>query len=321
MPLHLRTPLLHSLPMSRRAGASVWLKMEALQPSGSFKLRGVGLACETALRQGARRFLSSSGGNAGLAVAHAARRLGVPATVVVPQSTPEQARGLIAEEAAEVVVHGETWQEANAHAQALRDAHTAFVHPFDDPLLWAGHASMIDEVAEDGLRPDAVVLSVGGGGLFCGVVEGLRRQGWNDVPVIAVETEGAASFHRALQAGHPVELERIDTVATTLGAKRVCERSVALAQEHPVRSLVVSDRAAVAACQRFLDEHRVLVEPACGAALSALDAALPGLPPDARVLAIVCGGAGVTAAQLQRLAEQTGAAATSSIGLMQRLRA
>jgi L-serine/L-threonine ammonia-lyase len=174
MVLHIETPLLESGAMATRPGQSVWLKMEALQPSGSFKLRGIGHACEQYALRGARRFVSSSGGNAGIAAAHAGRRLGVPVMVVVPESASLRARELIAREGAEVVVHGASFQEANALAQSMLGEHDAFIHPFDDPLLWDGHATMMDEVARAGFKPDAVVLSVGGGGLLCGVVEGLH---------------------------------------------------------------------------------------------------------------------------------------------------
>lgn len=96
MPMHLNTPLLHSPALSQAAGVPVWLKMDALQPPGSFKLRGVGLACETRARAGAQRFVSSSGGNAGIAVAYAGRQLGLPVLVVVPETTTARARELIA---------------------------------------------------------------------------------------------------------------------------------------------------------------------------------------------------------------------------------
>ena len=93
-----------------------------------------------------------------------------------------------------------------------------------------------------------IVLSVGGGGLLAGVVEGLRRNAWEDVALIAVETEGADSFHRSLQAGVRVQLEAITSIATSLGAKQVCEQAFRLAREHQVFSLVVSDRSAISAC-------------------------------------------------------------------------
>ncbi|WP_298960414.1 pyridoxal-phosphate dependent enzyme [uncultured Methylobacterium sp.] len=299
MPLHIATPLIESRPLSLAAGCEVWAKMEALQPSGSFKIRGIGAACAHHAAHGKRRFVSSSGGNAGLAVAYAGRRLGIPVTVVVPETTSATARELIAREEADLVVHGASWQEANARALALVDAETAFLHPFDDPLLWAGHASMIDEAVAAGLPFDAVVVSVGGGGLMAGVAEGLARHGRTAVPIVAVETEGAASLAAAIRAGAPVELPAITSLATSLGAKRVCDRAFRLTRTRPVHSVTVTDGAAVAACTRFLADHRVLVEPACGAALAVLYDRHEILAPFRRVLAIACGGATATVGQLQ----------------------
>ncbi|WCD77701.1 pyridoxal-phosphate dependent enzyme [Pseudomonas sp. TUM22785] len=298
MTLHIQTPFIHSRPLSLAAGTEVWLKLEALQPSGSFKLRGIGAACEAHARQGKRRFISSSGGNAGIAVAYAGRCLSIPVTVVVPETTTERAKALIRQEGAEVIVHGAAWHEANALAQSMLGATDAFIHPFDDPLLWQGHASLVDEVAASGFRPDAVLLSVGGGGLFSGVVEGLQRNGWNTVPVITAETTGAASFARALEAGRRIELERIDSVATSLGARQVCERAFALGRSHPVQAQVVSDRAALEACERFLDEQRILVEPACGAALALAYAGNEVLRVHGRVMVVVCGGVTATLEQI-----------------------
>lgn len=299
MTLHVETPLIESRPLGAAAGRKVWLKLEALQPPGSFKLRGVGHACETYKARGARRFVSSSGGNAGLAVAYAGRLLKIPVTVVVPETTTERAKELLRMENAEVVVRGASWQEANDFAHSLTGDADAFIHPFDDPLLWHGHATLIDETSREGLRPDAVVLSVGGGGLLSGVVEGLRRNGLRDVPVVAVETEGAASFREALKAGRAVELERITSVATSLGAKRVCEQALRWSEEHPVRSVVLSDRSALAACERFLADHRILVEPACGVSLAAVYENVPELESFGTVLIVVCGGATATVEQIK----------------------
>ena len=303
--MHLNTPLLESLPLSRAAGRRVWLKLEALQPTGSFKLRGIGLACEHHLRQGARRLLCSSGGNAGLATAYAGRKLGLPVTVVVPTSTSQHAQNLLLQEGAQLRVHGSSWQEAHALALSLLGPQDAFIHPFDDPLLWDGHASMVDEVRASACpKPAGVVLAVGGGGLLCGVSLGLQRNGWGDVPLLAVETEGAASLHTALQAGRRVTLDAIDSIATSLGARQVCEQAFALAQTGQVRSSTVSDRSAVAACLRFLDDHRLLVEPACGAALALLYARAPVLEDLDSLLVIVCGGASSTAAMLHQWQQQ-----------------
>ena len=302
MTLHTETPLIESAAMAATEGQKVWLKMEALQPPGSFKIRGIGHACEQYKLRGARRFISSSGGNAGIAAAYAGRHLGLPVTVVVPETTTERARELIRREGADIIVHGASFQEANALAQSMVGPHDAFIHPFDDPLLWQGHASMIDEVAAAGLAPDVVVLSVGGGGLLCGVVEGLHRQGWGHVPVIAVETAGADSLAQAMSANRRVELPGISSIATSLGARQVSEQAFACSSAHPVVSVVVSDRDAVGACLRFMDDHRVVVEPACGAALAVVYGGAHELVGYKNVLVIVCGGVTATVGQLEKWA-------------------
>jgi L-serine/L-threonine ammonia-lyase len=294
MPLHIDTPLIRSARLSR-AGADVWLKMDALQPSGSFKLRGIGAACTHHAATGRTKFVSSSGGNAGIAVAYAGRQLGVAVTVFVPETTTETAKTLIREQGAEIVVGGASWQEANQAALAAIDETAAFIHPFDDPLLWDGHATLIDEVVAAGVAFDAVVLSVGGGGLLCGIAAGLARNGLDTVPIVAVETAGADSLAEAIAAGRPVELPAITSIATSLGARRVCDQAYELTRSRPIESRIVSDSAAVDACLHFLDDHRVLVEPACGAALAAVYG--DALPYD-RILVVVCGGATASLAQL-----------------------
>ncbi len=298
MALHIDTPLLNSRALSLHSERAIWLKLEALQPPGSFKIRGIGLACEEYARRGASRFISSSGGNAGIAVAYAGRQLGIPVIVVVPETTSARARALIAQEGAEVIVHGAAWQEANALAQSMLTPQDAFLHPFDDPLLWQGHAGMIDEVARAGVKPDAVVLSVGGGGLLAGVAEGLRRNGWDDVALVAVETQGAASLAAAVAARDHVALPAVTSIATSLAARQVCAQAFHISQTRPLHSVVVSDKAAVDACQRFIADQRLVVEPACGAALAAVYERVPQLAPYRNVLVIVCGGVTATTQQL-----------------------
>lgn len=300
MPLHCHTPLVESRPLSLAAGREVWLKLDALQAPGSFKIRGIGLACEEYVRQGKRRFISSSGGNAGIAVAYAGRMLSIPVIVVVPETTTERAKELIRQENAQVIVHGATWHEANALALSMVGEHDAMLHPFDDPLLWRGHATLIDEVVQAGFKPDAVVLSVGGGGLFSGVVEGLHRNGWHDVPVVTAETHGAESLAASVKAGKRVALAAITSIATSLGAKEVCQQAFDLTQSHPIRTSVVSDAAALAACERFLDDHRILVEPACGASLALAYEQVPQLDGFDKILIVVCGGVTATVDQLRR---------------------
>ncbi len=298
MILHLDTPLIYSHVLSDQLDKHLWLKMEALQPSGSFKIRGIGHACQHYAEQGKTRFVSSSGGNAGIAVAYAGRRLNIPTLVVVPETTSEHARRLIQRENAELLVIGKNWNEANEHAQALLQDSDAFIHPFDDPLLWEGHASLIAEVAAQGIRPDAVLLAVGGGGLLSGVAQGMQEQGWHDTPIIAVETEGTASLGESMRKRSHVTLDAVHGIATSLAARRVCDQAYALSQTRPVQAIQVSDAQAVSACLRFLSDHRVLVEPACGAALAALYLDHDALASHQNILVVVCGGSTATLEQL-----------------------
>jgi L-serine/L-threonine ammonia-lyase len=106
--------------------------MEAMQPPGSFKIRGIGLACQEYAKRGALHFIASSAGNAGIAVAYAGRQMGVPVTVVVPETASERAKELIRQENAVIIVHGESWQEANDFAQSMVGERDAFLHPFDE---------------------------------------------------------------------------------------------------------------------------------------------------------------------------------------------
>jgi L-serine/L-threonine ammonia-lyase len=275
----------------------VLFKLDALQPSGSFKLRGVGRYCEAAVAAGATAIVCASGGNAGFAAAWAGRRLGVPVTIVVPQSTSAEARTAIASTGAGVIVHGAAFDEAAAHATTLAESlGAANVHPFDHPLLWEGHATLIDEVVAAGAEFDGVITSVGGGGLLLGLLQGLARNGRGDVPVLAVETEGADALSRSLAAGSPVTLPGITSIATSLGARRVADAAFEAARGPTVISLTVTDAQAVSGCLRAADRLRLLVEPACGAAIAALDHRAASAFD--RPLVVVCGGIGVSLARL-----------------------
>lgn len=276
--------------------------MECHQPSGSFKIRGIGHLCTERASAGYRHFVIASGGNAGLAVAYAGQQLAVPVTVVLPKSTKAMMKKKIEDMGATVEVIGENWNAAHGHAIELAQADdSCYIHPFDHPLLWQGHASLIEEAAEQMEEPDAIVVSVGGGGLFSGVMEGLEQVAWNTTKVIAVETKGADSLHYALEQGQLTSLNEINSIATSLGAKQVCDQAWEWAQQERVTSVVVPDAHAVLAMRYFLDEYQVLVEPACGAALAAVYVNTPVLQEHQRILVIVCGGAGVDLSHLQTL--------------------
>ncbi len=288
--LHHRTPLLAHRQLSTQLNKSVWLKMENMQPSGSFKMRGLGSLCQRAKQRGATHFVCPSGGNAGFAAAMSGAALGVKTTILVPESTSQNVREAIEALGAELLVIGSVWDETNQAALAMsRVEEAVYIPPFDHPDIWDGNATLIDEAAQDA-QFDVVICSVGGGGLLAGVVLGLQRNNLKHVPVIAVETEGAASFHAAVRAGELVTLDKIDTIATTLGSKRVAQRALDLSREHTIHSVLVTDRQATDACVAFADDMRTLVEPACGAALAVAYQNLDVLKPFRKPLIVVCGG-------------------------------
>lgn len=314
--LHISTPLHESLALSKVAGTKVYLKLDNTQPTGSFKMRGIGHFCQKAAEDGCKHFVCSSGGNAGLAAAFAAQKLKIPATILVPSSTPAFTIERLREHGATVEVVGKVWDEANEQAVKLcKNNGWFYVSPFDHPLVWEGHSSLVWELRESlPSKPGAIVLSVGGGGLLCGVVQGLKEVGWSDVPVIAMETKGAESLNASIKAGRLVTLPDITSVAKTLGAKRVSEKALDTALKYKVLSEVVSDCEAVRAVEKFLDDERMLVEPACGASLAAVYSGVVcrlqregSLPSKLHSLVmIVCGGSGITIPQLQQYKQQLG---------------
>jgi L-serine/L-threonine ammonia-lyase len=292
-PLHTQTPILFSQHLKNTIGKSVYFKMEALQPTGSFKIRGIGRLCQHYAMAGKKQFVASSGGNAGIAVAYAGQQLDIPTTVFIPSTTHEIYIKEIKLYGANVVVAGDVWDEAHQAASSFAVEHdAAYIPPFDHPLLWAGHASMLYEVAETGFCPDVIIAAVGGGGLACGLLEGMHQQSWTDVPLIAVETAGADSFSQSIKANQLMTLPKITSKATSLGAKRITPALWAWREKHKIESVVVTDEAAEAGARAFAQDKRILVELSAGAALSIVYDNHPIIEPYESILVIVCGGVG-----------------------------
>jgi len=309
MALHMETPLIESLPLGHTAGRKVLLKLECVQPAGSFKLRGVGALCEKLYAEGKRVLVCASSSNAGYATAYAARLLGAKAVIVAPEGSPEEALSAIRLLNAEVIVHGAVWYDANDLALELvrQDPEKAYVSSYDDPVLWSGHATMIDELAKQCDKPDAIVCSVGGGGLLSGILEGLDRNGWSDVAVIGCGAYGANAFAASMEAGKLTRIPAASSIITCIGAEIVTPRIMELSKTHNLGAYLTSDLRAVEACERFLDDHRLLVDPSCGVSLAALYENTPLLGNAKTVVSIVCGGVGIKLAKLRRmrlLAEQ-----------------
>jgi L-serine/L-threonine ammonia-lyase len=153
---------------------------------------------------------------------------------------------------------------------------------------------LVEEVADAGLVPDAIVVSVGGGGLLCGVLEGIESVGWSDLRVVACETRGANCLARSLESGSLVTLDAIDSIAKSLGALTPAVAALEQARTHSVDSFVCTDRQALNGCFSFANDHRLIVEPACGAALASIYERAEVLKNLGSVLVVVCGGVAVS---------------------------
>ncbi|KAA8496081.1 L-serine dehydratase/L-threonine deaminase [Porphyridium purpureum] len=325
--LYVHTPLIESAYLSARVGRRVLLKLDAVQPSGSFKIRGMSEVARSAKQSGQTLLVSSSGGNAGMAAAYAARKSGLRAHIFVPSTTPQMMRDRIADEGAVVQVHGSVWDEAHGAAvemvQRLGPSIAKLVSPFDDPILWRGHASLVDELHKDlhGEAPAAIIASVGGGGLFMGILEGLDARGkaWDQVVAVAVETSGADSFAQSFKSGTLVSLPAITSVASSLGAKtvsrtlfnRCCslegDKRGAANLQRPIKSVVLDDRDAIRACLEFAVQQRLLVEPACGVAIAAVERVareLGNSESNRPIVVVVCGGNIISPGMLQSYARK-----------------
>ncbi|KAH8781566.1 tryptophan synthase beta subunit-like PLP-dependent enzyme [Hyaloscypha sp. PMI_1271] len=328
-----QTPLIRSAALSLEAGCNIYLKLETLQPSGSFKSRGIGNLMSKALLSHPPskpvHFYCSSGGNAGLACVTAATALHRPATIVVPMSTSALMVQKLKALGADVVQHGMHWSEADTFLREqllARDEGGVYVPPFDHGDLWEGHSSLVDEVEMQmrGLRKeyDGIVCSVGGGGLFAGVMEGLERHGRlrggkrAEVKVLVMETEGADSLNFSLREGELRRLDAITSIATSLGAAQVARKAYEWGQRPEVQSCVFSDAEAAMACVKFADDERIVVESACGVSIAPAynDTLHTLLYPELsdeefaeiNVVIVVCGGSNVTLKVLEGYKEKYG---------------
>lgn len=281
-----RTPLQRSATLSRIMGCEVYLKLEMLQKTGSFKVRGafnkmLGLAAGS-------RVVAVSGGNHGQAVAYAAGKLGFHARVYMPASTPanyvEATRGYGAE-----VVLPEDIHTAFEKAQTDEREGWVFVHPFDDVEVIAGQGTLGLEILEDLPAATDVLVSLGGGGMATGVaaaIKGSRPM----VRMWGVETAGADCMAQALAAGHLVRLEAITSIARTLGAPSASELTLAAAQRWFERVEVVSDAATMEALIFLLERTKLLTEPAAACTWAAAQALKGHFRANAKLVLVLCGG-------------------------------
>lgn len=264
------TPLMHVRWLSDLVGGPVFLKCENLQRTGSFKIRGAynriaGLSDE----ERARGVVAASAGNHAQGVALAASRLGVPSTVFMPTGATLPKIEATAGYGAQVRLSGETLTEALAAAQDFAERTGAvFIHPFDHPDIIAGQATVGLEIAEQLPDVRSVVVCTGGGGLLAGVCLGLAQV--PDVRIVGVQAAGAASYVPSLEAGHPVALPDLQTLADGIAVGRPGDLPFGIISDAGVEIMTVDDEQIARASVMCLERSKMVVEPAGAAALAAV---------------------------------------------------
>jgi len=267
----------------------VWLKLELFQRTGSFKLRGA-LNCLQALDEPARRrgVVAASAGNHAVSVAFAARSLGVHAKLAMPRHASPARIAACREQQAELIFTDTIHQAFAVAQQLVADEGRSMVHPFDGPRTAEGTATIGLELMRQVRGLDAVVVPVGGGGL-CGGIAAAVKQINPRCQVFGVEPLGADAMYRSFQAGHPVQLDRVDTIADSLGAPYALDYSYSVCKRFVDEIVRVDDGALVAAMQHLFTDMKLVTEPAAAAATAALLGPLRERLDGKRVALVVCG--------------------------------
>jgi threonine dehydratase len=264
-------------------GFAVILKLEQLQVSGTFKARGAFNRC---LSSGAKEMVAASGGNHGIAVAYAAKTLGMTAHIFVPETAPRAKVEKLQALGAKVRQVGSQYAEALAASLVFAQENAFPVsHAYDQFETLCGQGTVAREWQEQSPKLDTVLVAVGGGGLIGGMAAWLQ----GDVKIVAVETETCATLHDAMKAGQPIDVEVSGYAADALGARRIGSLMFPLAQQFIAQSVLVSDAAVRAAQGQAWREARIAAEPAGATAWAALASGAYVPQPGERVGVLVCG--------------------------------
>jgi threonine dehydratase len=283
-----RTPTLSATSLGKPFGVELYLKAELFQKTGSFKVRGVvNKVRQLEAAEIARGFITLSAGNHGAALSWAATAAGSRATVVMPaHAVPSKVEKVRAYGGEPVLWAGSLIDETH-RIEAERGL--TFVHPFDDPAMIAGHASLALEILEDVPDPDFVIVPVGGGGLISGVATAIKLTR-PATQVIGVEPTGADVIVRSLASGRPEKLEKPTSVADGLCAPFAGDHTFVHVRQYVDRVVLVDDDAILRALRALIERAKLAPEPAGAAALAAVQSGALSLPAGARVVCVVSGG-------------------------------
>lgn len=285
-----RTPILHAAPLKEPiAGTNLFIKLENLQISGSFKARGaINKLAHLSRDEIARGLVTASGGNHGLAVAYAGWLFNVPATVYLPANAPMIKEANLQSWGATVKRVGQVWDEANVAAlQEASETGATYIHPFDDPQVIAGQGTLAIEVLHDLHQIDAIVIAIGGGGLISGAAIAAKALKPN-IKVIGVEPTGAPTLYESVRAGKLITLEHITTKANTLAPRRSSHINLDIISRHVDEIVLVTDDEMRNTAQWLWHELGIGAELSSAAAVAALLHNKVLLPANANVCAVVC---------------------------------
>lgn len=286
-----RTPLARVPELGRRLGCDdLRLKLENLQVTGSFKIRGA-LNClmRMTLEERARGVVAVSAGNHAQGVAHAASLLGARATVVMPENASPFKVERTKRYGARVILHGTVQDAIRRMGDLVREERLVPLHPYDDPRVVAGQGTVGLEIHEDCPDAGVVLVGVGGGGVISGLAIALKALN-PGVRIVGVEPEGAPALYRSLREGRRVTLDRIQTMVDGLCPPDVGEINFRVCRRLVDETVLVTDDEVREGIRVLLDEGRVLAEPAGAAAFSALLAGKIKTEPAQKVVAVVSGG-------------------------------
>jgi threonine dehydratase len=297
------SPFAYTEALSKRAGAKIWLKLENLQMTGAYKERG---AANKLLSLGpderARGVVAASAGNHAQGVAYHAQRLGIDATIVMPEGTPlikvSSTRGF----GARVILHGANYDEARDLALELEKAEgRVFVHAFDDPLIIAGQGTIALEILEQNPYLDAIVVPIGGGGLIGGIACAIKEVN-PKIKVYGVEARSIAAMRAALDHRHPVTLPPGRTIADGIAVRTVARRTHRLVERYVDDVVTVDEEEIAEAILLLLEREKTVAE---GAGATPLAAVLSGrLPVKGKKLGLVVSGGNIDVNLVSRIIER-----------------
>jgi threonine dehydratase len=302
----IETPLELAENLSARLKNRVLMKREDLQPVFSFKLRGaynkIASIPDAAAKSGV---ICSSAGNHAQGVALAARRRGARAVIVMPVTTPAIKIDAVEALGGEVLLHGDTYDDAYTKARELEVNHQlTFVHPFDDPLVIAGQGTIgLELIAQMDADVDAVFVPIGGGGLISGIATYLKAKR-PQIRIIGVEPDDSAAMKKSLEAGEPVTLDHVGIFADGVAVKRVGDETFRLCQQHVDEIVTVDTDQICAAIRDVFEDTRSIVEPAGALAIAGAKKYISENSISNGSFVVINGGANVNFDRLRHIAER-----------------